>query len=167
MTTGGVSVGAGDVNADGKAYVVAGAGPGGGPNVAIFSGANAVLLQSYFAFNAVFSGGVFVATGDINHDGKADIIAGTGAGGGPNVAVFSGSNGALLQSFFAFDPAFTGGVRVGATAFGTPARSVILTGAGAGGGPQIAVLDPQSQAPLDSFFAFDPGFNGGVFVGGE
>ena len=66
-------------------------------------------LGSFMAFGTGFTGGVFGAAGD----GKADIICGAGAGGGPNVRVFSGSNNALQKSFFAFDPDFLGGVFVG------------------------------------------------------
>ena len=55
-----------------------------------------------------------VAAGDINGDGKADIIAGAGPGGGPNVTVFSGVDGSPIDAFFAYDPHFTGGLYVAA-----------------------------------------------------
>lgn len=70
-----------------------------------------------FAYNAAFTGGVFVAAGDLNGDqeGLADIVTGAEKGGGPHVKVFGAGNGAnLLGSFFAYAPQFTGGVRVGA-----------------------------------------------------
>ena len=52
--------------------------------------------------------------GDVNGDGIADIITGAGPGGGPNVKVVDGSNpNNQLQNFFAFDPGFLGGVYVG------------------------------------------------------
>ncbi len=70
-------------------------------------------LGSFMAFGTGFTGRVFGAAGDVNGDGKADIICGAGAGGGPNVRVFSGSNNALQKGFFAFDPDFLGGVFVG------------------------------------------------------
>src|SRR5262249_15235741 len=52
--------------------------------------------------------------GDVTGDGVADIITGADAGGGPHVQVFDGVTGAAVRSFFPFDPAFTGGVRVAA-----------------------------------------------------
>ena len=41
------------------------------------------------------------------------LITGPDAGGSPEVRVFDAATGTLLASFFAFDPAFLGGVRVG------------------------------------------------------
>ena len=42
----------------------------------------------------------------------------------------------------------------------------ILTGPGPGPQPLVDVFSGQTLALLDSFFAFDPSFRGGVFVGG-
>ena len=61
-----------------------------------------------------FPGGVSMTLGDVNGDGDVDIIAGAGPGGGPHVRVFSGVDLAELASFFAYDPAFIGGVQVAA-----------------------------------------------------
>ena len=88
--TGGVRVAVGDVNGDGVEDVIAAAGPGGGPNVKVFSGVDGSLMFSFFAYDPSFTGGVFVAAGDTNNDGKADIITGAGAGGGPHVKVSAG-----------------------------------------------------------------------------
>ena len=176
--TGGVTVAAGDVNGDGKAEVITGAGPGGGPHVKVIDGAalgsgNPATVQlavsqplrSFFAFTSTFAGGVFVAAGDVNGDGQADVITGAGPGGGPHVKVFSGADNSLLSSFFAFDPAFTGGVRVAAGDLNADGKADIIAGAGPGGGPHVKVFDGTSPAVLASFFAFDPTFLGGVFVG--
>src|SRR5439155_19094255 len=108
--TGGVRVAAGGVNGDGHADVIAGAGPGGGPNVTVFSGASSARLSSFFAFNPAYTGGIYVAGGDVNGDGLADVIA--GAGRSSNVTAFSAGSGTLLESFFPFDPSFGGGARV-------------------------------------------------------
>jgi hypothetical protein len=56
---------------------------------------------------------VRVAAGDVNGDGRADIITGAGPGGGPHVRVFDGATLAELDSFFAYNPLFGGGVFVG------------------------------------------------------
>src|SRR5262249_911354 len=80
---GGVEVAVGDVNGDGTPDVVCGAGPGGGPRVRVFNGvdimagsANPGVLSDFFAYAPVFAGGVHVAAGDIDGDGKADVMTG-------------------------------------------------------------------------------------------
>jgi hypothetical protein len=75
---------------------------------------NLMLLNSFFAFSPMFTGGVHVGIGDFNGDGRvdaADLIAGAGPGGGPHVKIFNPRNNTVLQSFFAY-PNFTGGVFV-------------------------------------------------------
>ena len=76
---------AGDVNGDGHADIITGAGAGGGPHVSVFSGTDLSILASFFAYDPAFTGGVTVAAGDVNGDGLADIVTGAGAGGGPHV----------------------------------------------------------------------------------
>jgi hypothetical protein len=84
------------------------------------------------------------------------------------VKVFSGINSSLLESFLAFNSAFTGGVRVGGIAdLDGDGKDDIIVGAGPGGGPHAQVFDSATQAILDSFFAYDPHFSGGIFVGGH
>jgi hypothetical protein len=164
---GGVRVAAGDVDGDGHADIITAPGAGGGPDVRVFSGVTGAIIREFMAYAPGFLGGVYVAAGDVNGDGKADIITGAGAGGGPQVNVFDGATGALLQSFFAYDPRFTGGVRVGYVGdLNGDGKGEIITGAGAGGGPQVNILDGTTLTMLDSFFAYDPHFAGGVFVGG-
>lgn len=166
MFGGGVTVAAGDVNADGRADVITGAGPGGGPHVRIFSGMTQSELFGFFAYHPNFSGGVFVAAGDVNTDGRADIYTGAGAGGGPHVRVISGANQTELHGFFAYHPAFGGGVRVAAADLNNDGRADILTAAGPGGGPHVRVLSGVNRADLTGFFAYDASFSGGVFVAG-
>jgi hypothetical protein len=119
--TGGVRVAAGDVNGDGVPEVITAPGPGGGPHVQVFDGralleGRLVTLRSFFAYAPGFTGGVVVGAADLTGDGRADILTGAGPGGGPHVQAFDGATGALvagpLGSFFAYDPAFTGGIFV-------------------------------------------------------
>jgi hypothetical protein len=161
---GGVRVAAGDVNGDGPIDMVTGAGPGGGPHVSAFSGAGGSTLSSFFAYNAAFSGGVYVAAGDLDHDGHADFITGPGSGGGPQVRVFSGNTGSPMMSFYAFDPGFTGGVRVAAGDVNHDGTPDIVAGAGPGGAPHVKVFSGADGSLLRDFFAYSPSFTGGVFV---
>jgi hypothetical protein len=171
--TGGVFVAAGDVNNDGIPDVVTGADAGGGPHVRVFSGAAfpaLVDLASFLAYDPAFSGGVRVALGDVNGDGVTDIVTAAGPGGGPHVRVFSGA--ALpglveLAGFFAYDPAFTGGVFVAAGDVDGDGVADVVTGADAGGGPHVRVFSGAALpalVELAGFFAYSPTFTGGVRI---
>jgi hypothetical protein len=162
---GGVRVATADVNHDGIDDIIVAAGPGGGPHVRVFDGATGVMIQEFMAYGASFTGGVFVAAADVNHDGFADIITGAGAGGGPHVKVFDGKTGALLASFMAYNPGFTGGVTVAGGDVNGDGFADVVTGAGAGGGPNVRVFDGANTSfLLRDFMAYSPGFGGGVNV---
>ena len=163
--TGGVRVAVGDVNGDGVADIITGPGPGTGTRINVFDGVTGDRLRSFLAFTGFYRGGVFVAAGDVNGDGKADIIVGTDSGAPPIVRVFDGAQGNLIRSFFAYSPLFTGGVRVAAGDVNGDGLADIVTGAGPGGGPHVKVFDSQSLSLLHSFFAYEANFTGGVFVG--
>ena len=163
--SGGVFVAAGDVNGDGKADIITGAGAGGGPHVRIWDGATFTEIGGFFAYDPAFPGGVTVAAGDVNGDGLADIITGAGPSGGPHVRVWNGATLAELGGFFAYDPAFPGGVNVAAGDVNGDGLADIITGAGPGGGPHVRVWNGATFAELGGFFAYDPAFPGGVVVG--
>ncbi len=162
--TGGVRVATADLNADSFPDVICAAGPGGGPNVVAYSGKNARQLFNFFAYDPGFTGGVYLAAGDIDGDGRADIICGADAGGGPNVTVFSGATGAPFLSLYAYDPGFTGGVRVAAGDIDGSGRASIICGAGPGGGPNVTVFRGDGVI-VASFFAYAPQFTAGIYVG--
>ena len=161
---GGVNVATGDVNGDGTADVVTGT-VRGAPHVRAFDGRNTQVLLSLFAYDPGFQGGVFVAAGDVNGDGKAEIFTGTGPGGGPQVKVFDGRNGAVAQAFFAYDPGFRGGVRVAARDANGDGKADLVVAAGPGGGPHVKAFDVGTLGGLWEAFPFDPTLTGGVSVG--
>jgi fibronectin-binding autotransporter adhesin len=161
--TGGVAVGVADVDGDGVDEIVTGAGPGGGPNVRVFSG-DGTPLGSFFAYDPNFHGGVKVSGADINGDGIDEIVTGAGPGGGPNVEVF-GANGSLKASFFAYDAGFHGGVNVAGADLDGDGFSEIVTGPGPGGGPHVRTFSGGGSPRGLGFFAYDPRFSGGVSVG--
>ena len=173
----GVQVAAGDVNGDGTIDVVTGAGPGGGPHIRAFSGKNASVLANFFAFDPNYRGGVNVTAGDVNGDGKVDIVAAPASTGGTQVYVYTGA-GALQTSFNASTG--SGGVLPIAREDGIRLANVDLDGDGvkdlitARGRGTLPVItgyrlgSPTGPVPLEvirTFTVFDPTFTGGVFVG--
>jgi hypothetical protein len=164
--TGGVRVAAGDINADGYADIITSPGPGGGPNVRIFTGTTLAQVASFMAYPANFTGGVFVASGDVNGDGYADIVTAPGLSGLPFVNVYSGFNATLIRSFLAYSANFLGGVRLAVADVNGDGYADIITGAGPTGGPQVKVFDGATGLLLESYMAFPTSFTTGVFVGG-
>jgi serralysin len=150
--------------AGGDVSGITGAASAGAPHVRVFDLDRNVVVFDFFAYDTSFLGGVFVSAGDVDGNGRADIITGAGQGGGSHVKVFSGQDLSLIHTFFAY-PGFFGGVRVAANDLNGDGRDDIITGAGPGGGPHVRAFDGQTLAQLDSFFAYSAFFTGGVFVG--
>jgi hypothetical protein len=140
---GGARAAIGDVNGDGFGDVVVAAGTGGGPRIAAFSGKTLTLTGGpklggdFLAFDPKLRNGAFIAVGDVNADGFADIITGAGPGGGPQVSIFSGSaytSGSIVRtaSFFAGDVNNRAGVPVAARFLDSDDNLDLLVGAASG-----------------------------------
>jgi hypothetical protein len=164
---GGVHAALGDVNGDGVKDVIIGPGTGGGPRIRLINGANGATLRDFFVYETSFTGGVYVSSGDVNGDGRDDIITGTGNGGGPRVRVLDGATlGAnTLKDYFAYESNFRGGVQVAAGDISGDGRDDVVTGTGVGGGPRVQVFDSVDDSVLRNFFAYADSFRNGVNVG--
>jgi hypothetical protein len=162
--TGQIRVVSGDFNNDGKVDIIAAAGPGGGPAIAVLDSQTGEVLQSFFAFDQAFTGGVFIAVRDFNGDGILDIIAGAGAGGGPEVRIFNGNGLTVIRSFFAYAQDFTGGVSVASVDFNNDGILDLVTGAGPGGAPHVKVFDGATNSIISQWYAYPVSFTGGVYV---
>jgi len=159
----GLHVAAGDLDADGSAEIIVAPDAGAAPLVRVFGG-DGTLRASFDAYDPAFIGGVYVAAGDVDGDGHADIVTGAGAGGGPHVRVFSGVDLHEIRGFMAYDPAFTGGVRVAAGDFDFDGHAEVITAAGPGGGPHVRVWDGATGAESAGWFATASTFTDGLFV---
>lgn len=164
---GGVNVALGDVTGDGVADIITAAGAGGGPHVKVFDGRTFEEIVSFYAYDPGFTGGVSVAVGDMNGDARPEIVTGAGPSGGPHVKVFDGRTLTEIRSFYAYDESFRGGVSVAVGSAIGDSLPQIITGAGAGGGPHVKMFDPHTLAEVLSFYAYDPGFSGGVNVAAD
>ncbi len=176
--TGGVYAATGDVDGDGWDDIVVSAGPGGGPRVRVFSGKTFLLIADFFAFDDPnFRGGIHVAMGDLNGDQRADLIVAAGAGGGPRIMAFDGASltrrpTKIVGDFLAFnDPGYRGGASITLADVNGDQIDDLIVGAGAGGGPRVAVFNGVSlsnspQRLVADHFAFEPSHRGGVMVAG-
>jgi len=163
---GGVHTVLGDVNGDGVRDLIIAPGQGGGPRIRIIDGQTGGTLRDSFVYEPQYTGGIYVALGDINDDGRQDIITGTGVGGGPRVRVLDGKSlgQSTLKDFFAYEDTFRGGVLVSSGDTNGDGVDDIITGTGVGGGPRVQVFSGKDDRVLRNFFAYEDTFRGGVLV---
>jgi hypothetical protein len=124
---GGVRLAIGDLDGDGLREIVSAAGPGGGPHLKIWKTDGKVWGGGWFAFDQSESGGVSVAVGDVDGDGRDEIIVGSGRGAVPRVRVFDG-RGNLKSSFSLGDRPLSGGLEVSASDVDNDGRAEIVVG---------------------------------------
>ncbi len=165
---GGLTVATGDVTGDGIPDIVVGQ-LSIGRTVKVFDGLNGVeiLAKRFDAFSGSKIAGVFVAAGDVNGDGKADIIVGAGARGQTRVRVISGQDGSQLKSFAAFAVTSTAAVRVAAGDVNGDGKADVIAALSAGV-PIVKIFDVSTAAAnpplIKSFNAFAGNSTGGLFV---
>ena len=152
----------GDVDGDGIEEIVTGAGFTGGPQIRIFRQDGDIEGQ-FFAYDKNFRGGVKIAVADIDNkvrNTKSKIITAPGKGGGPQLRVFD-NHGQILNQFFAFQKKFHGGVSVSSGDVNDDGLDEIIASAGPGGSPHVRIFDKFGKL-LESFYAYEDNFNGGV-----
>ncbi|OWK39222.1 TIGR03118 family protein [Fimbriiglobus ruber] len=168
-----------DVNGDGIADTILVTGPGTSVRFAIINGKDgSVLVPPTDPFGGDFTGGAFVAAGDITGSGKADWVITPDQGGGPRVVVDglsdSGTPVPLADFFGIADTSFRGGARATLGDVNGDGTEDLVVAAGFGGGPRVAIFDGKSVLAgspnrlVGDFFAF-PGadatnLRNGVFV---
>lgn len=115
-------------------------------------------VASFYAFSPSpvwqpisVAGGVF--TGADNKPFQA-IIVGAAPGWPSSVAVFD-IRGVAQKAFYAFNPAFTGGVRVGVSDLNKDGRLEVLAGSGPGALGTLNVFDYNTLALVDALFVSD------------
>lgn len=168
----GLRVATGDFTGDGVPDTAVGTGLGSTNLVAIYDGATGSLVRKFSPFEASFGGGVYLAAGDVDGDGRADLAVSPDEGGGPRVTVYrSADPDSVLSDFFGIDdPAFRGGARVALGDATGDGIADLVVAAGFQGGPRIAGYEGGSVAAgaparmFADFFAFEETLRNGAFV---
>ena len=162
---GGLSVSAGDLEGNGDNKIVITYGAGQEPQVKIFDN-NGKLISVFLAYEKSFRGGVKALVANIdgrkNHN-KAEIILAPGKGREATVKIFD-NYGKLQKQFQAYNKSWQGGVNLAAGDLNNDGIKEIALGALAGAAPHVRVFD-NSGSLLESFYAWESGFNGGVNLG--
>jgi len=156
---GGVRVAAGDVNGDGKSEVIASPGPGAPPRVRVF-GPKGEPVSSFLAFAARFRGGVFVAAGDVDGDGRSEVIFSSQSN--PFVGM---QRLGLRIAHRPWGRSYDGGLRVAAGDVNGDGRADIITGPGPGVRARVRTFTGLELGPLAGFRVFfGRRYRGGVSV---
>jgi hypothetical protein len=162
---GGVNVAIGDLNGDGSGEIIVAPGPGIESRVFVFSADGSQGLPGgALAYHPSFMGGVHVASGDLNGDGKDEIVTSPGPGGGPHVRIWDGAMRNLGMDFFAFDQTMRDGLSI--AAIRTPEGDMLAAAAESWSEPIIRRFAFQPSVHLvREFYAFDPASRYGVALG--
>ncbi len=167
--TGPVRTVSADVTGDGVPDYIIGAGLG-GSRVRVLDGKNGTQIADFSAFEPRFTGGVFVAATDMDGDGKAEIVVTPDNGGGPVVAMFSGTGVERFRFFGIEDTAFRGGAQAALGDVSGDGVPDLIVSAGSLGGPRVAIFDGRSLNAhnpvklVGDFFAFESSLRNGVSV---
>jgi len=178
--TGGVYVSAGELTGDGIADLVITPDEGGGPRVVIYRGGDFLRVANFFGIDDPnFRGGARTAVGDVDGDGRADLVVAAGFGGGPRVAVFTGRSvgdglppAKLFNDLFVFEQALRNGAFVAVGDLDGDGRGELIAGGGPGGGPRVLALSAadllaglsDGSRKVANFFAGNVENRGGVRV---
>ncbi len=168
---GGIAVSVGDIHGDGKNEIVTSPTSKGGPQIRVFGLQNNKYVPvggSIMAYDAKFRGGINSTVGDINGDGKDEIMTGIVSAGGPHVRIFGvGSNnklGLLNNGFMAFSPSFRGGISVTMVDVNGDGKDEIITGVGGNSNPTVRIFDQKGKQVLKEFNAYSTGYQSGVTI---
>jgi len=172
LPTGDIRTVAADFNGDGLADFVAASGPGGASLVTIYDGATGEELHRFAPFESTFTGGVYVAAGDLDGDGIAELVVTAGNGGGPRVQIYRGPDFEKIADFFGIDdPNFRGGARAAVGDITGDGIGDLTIAAGEGGGPRVSIYDGRMLSdfgrlahPIHDFFIFEPALRNGAVV---
>lgn len=158
---GGASVATGDIDGDGSPEIIVGAGKGHSPEVKVFDASGRELF-SFLAFDPTYQGGVSVAAGDLDADGRAEVVVGTLVGPA-HIRIFEGAarRGPDIAPFAANGP----GVEVGVADLAGNGNGVIVAGAATGASPRLAIVDPSSGSVVRSV-DLDASLPNGIRVAG-
>ena len=159
-----ITIGAGDVDDDGFADIVVGVAENGPSNIAIFSGAGIaqgkqIVMDSFYAFDPQYQGGVTLADGDLDGNGDKELVVASAFGTTPNVTTWqfkSHDEGfKLISSYFAFDRAYMGGVSVACLDENHDGREDVVTGSKEGVTPTVVVFNGGTSEVLQAFYPYN------------
>jgi lipoprotein-anchoring transpeptidase ErfK/SrfK len=118
--------------------------------------------RSFETFEKTFLRGAFLAAGDVDGDGKDELVVGSGPGRTAEVRVYS-TDEKELSHFLPYGK-FAGGVRIAVGDLDGDGRAEIVTSPGPGMAAEIGIFDKDGNRKVPAAFAYPEAFLGGARV---
>ncbi len=163
----GADVAVADVDGNGTNEIITIPGPGGGPQVRIFdANGNAILApKGFFAYGTDVRTGARIAAGDVNADGKAEIVTVLEKGARGQVRIFDYTGKVKgTPGFSPYGSQNTGGDVAVADLDGN-GKDEIITVPGEGFPAQVRMFDSVGKSVINpGFFAYARSLKSGFFI---
>lgn len=142
----GVRVTTGDVDKDGQDEIIVGSGEGCNPHVRVFEKDGTLKPIDFRPFHPNSKTGVDVAAGDVDGDGKDEIIMSQFKNGDPWVKIcrYNGER-TIMGEWIAYEPGHDFGATVAAGDLDYDGIAEVITGAGKPGDPHVRVFEPNGD----------------------
>jgi len=156
--TGGVNVVAANLDADAESEIIVAPESGYSPSIKIFE-KNGKFVRQFTAYNIDYRNGVNVAAGDVDKDGKVEIVTAPKKGLLPKIKIFS-ADGKLKYEFVAHSAKSSNGANVTVADTNNDGSAEIIVSAESGDIAYVIVYDYKGAKKLG--IAPYPKFTGGV-----
>jgi hypothetical protein len=172
--TGGAALSVGDVNNDGKLEIVTTPTVNAAPKIKVFIPKNGTYVASSLgiaAYDIKFLGGLNSFVGDIDHNGKNEIVTAPNAGLASTIkSIGMGSNGKLKilnPGFLAYPKSFKGGASITTLDTNKDGYDEIITVAGSNGDAIVRVFNRNGKQLGKDFKAYASSADGGTIAAGN
>lgn len=166
---GGIAISIGDIENDGIGDIITSPTSNGGPHIRVFGVRDrryVPVTLGTMAYAESFRGGINSTVGDVNNDGKDEIMTGIVSNGGPHVRIFGVGSSKKFElsspGFMAFDPSSRGGVSVASLDTNGNGFAEIITGVGGDGLGYVRLFNSEGRLLSPEFLAYLPEYTGGV-----
>jgi len=154
---------AGDSDGDGFDDVYVGVAKDGPPHLVMLSGAALArgaieVMESMYVYDQGFRGGIRLTTGDLDGNGIAEVVVGSGVGATPHIVTcgYDAETGglAIRSSYLAYAEGFRGGVYLSSGDVDGDGDDDVVTGSGAGAEPTVVVFDGLNAEVLKAWYPY-------------
>lgn len=125
---GGVTVAAANVDGGKESEIVVAMQTFGEPWVKVYKfSEQKQILGEFLAYDANYHGGVVVAGGDVDKDGRDEVITSARQGGAPHIRFFKGHGKVRGSGFLAYEDDFRGGVSIAVANIDSDSKPELIT----------------------------------------